>query len=123
MSRNLTSNEISLAKGIFQNSINYSNVKVHEDTYIFFQPNNTLMTPNGEIYAPKDVYKADYGVESSGFKCVFIHEMTHVWQYQNDILDPRGSGIGEFFRNWLNYKNAYFYTLADDKDLTDYYME
>jgi type VI secretion system secreted protein VgrG len=81
------------------------------------------MTPNGEIYAPKNVYKADYGVEDSRWKCLFVHEITHVWQYQNNILDPRGSGIGEFFRNWLNYNNAYYYTLDDAKDLTDYHME
>ena len=123
MSRSLTGNEISLAKEIFQTSINYSIVKVHEDTYTFFQPSDTLMTPNGEIYAPKDVYKTDYGVESGGWKCLFIHEMTHVWQYQNNILDPRGAGVKEFFRNWMNYANAYYYTLKDGSDLTDYHME
>ncbi len=123
MSRNLTGGEVTLVRSIFLQSVNCSSVKVHQGTYIFFQPDNTLMTPNGEIYAPKNTYKADYATESIEWQAIFIHEMTHVWQYQNNILDPRGSGIRELFRNRFSYGNAYFYTLTENKTLTDYYME
>ena len=123
MSRKLTVNEILMAKSMFLNSINYNKVKIHMDTYIFFQPSDVIMTPNGELYAPKLVFKVDYALESPAWKTLFIHEMSHVWQYQNNILDPEKSGVTEFFRNGFSYKRAYYYTLKENTILTDYYME
>lgn len=123
MSRKLTINEILMVKSMFLNSVNYSAVNVHLGSYIFFQPNDVIMTPNGEIYAPRPVFKVDYALENSARKTLFIHEMTHVWQYQNNILDPKNSGVAEFFRNAFVYKQAYHYILKEKTTLTDYYME
>ena len=57
--RSLTEGEIKLAKPIFKDSIDYSLVRVHDEKYIFFQPGNSGMTPNGEIYVD-GAYSADY---------------------------------------------------------------
>jgi len=48
--RLLTQGEIKLAEKVFKSSIDYSKVKIHNKKYIFFQPDNSGMTPNGEIY-------------------------------------------------------------------------
>lgn len=123
MSRSLTASETALAKEVFKDSLNYKRVKVHKGKYIFFQPENVLMTPNGEIYAPAKTYQADFSQAGLNWQELFIHEMTHVWQYQTGVLSPRFSGIFEFIKNGFDYQKAYSYVLASGKDLIDYGME
>lgn len=77
--RSLTSGEINMARTIFKDSIDYAKVKVHHGSYIIGQNKDTAMTPNGEMYFPAHTYEEDFSLGSQGF---FIHEMTHVWQYQ-----------------------------------------
>lgn len=48
--RALTAGEVVLAKRVFKDSIDYTKVKIHNKKYIVVQPNNSGMTPNGEIY-------------------------------------------------------------------------
>lgn len=72
------------ARRVFGNAINYALVKVHNGKYIFFQPNDTAMTPNGEIYFPQPVYKADYSTNVNDLSWI-IHELTHVWQHQQGV--------------------------------------
>jgi len=120
--RNLTAGEIALAKLIFKNSIDYTKVKVHNGKYIFFQPGNSGMTPNGEIYA-NGVYSNDYSRQSTLMKGFLLHEMVHVWQYQLNILNPVTSAIAENISHGFDYNRAYVYTLMEGKDLLDYGME
>lgn len=123
MSRSLTANETALAKEIFKDSLDYSQVKIHQSKYIFFQPENVLMTPNGEIYAPAKTYQADFSQAGLNWEELFVHEMTHVWQYQTGVLNPRFSGIFEFVKSGFSYQKAYSYVLESGKDLIDYGME
>ncbi len=91
--RKLTAGEIVAARSIFGTEINYSRVVVHRGKWIFFQPHDTAMTPNGEIYFPDGVYKADFSTNVDDTAWI-IHELTHVWQYQhgaNVILAAPGS--------------------------------
>ena len=120
--RILTIGEINLAKKVFKSSIDYVKVKVHDEKYIFFQPSNSGMTPNGEIYVD-GVYYADYSATGGSLQGFFIHEMAHVWQYQNNILDPISAAIGEAIRHGFNYGDAYKYTLDASKDLLAYKIE
>lgn len=113
--RSITSGEIAMATLIFKDAIDYSKVKVHCETYIPFQGENTAMTPNGEIYFHPKRFKDDFSQEANWLKHWFIHEMTHVWQYQLGYpVKARGA-----LRFGLNYQ----YDLADDKLLKDYNME
>ena len=57
---------------------------VHEDRAYFFQPSDTAITPNGEIYFPKESYKDDFSTNPSDMAWL-IHEMTHVWQKQQGM--------------------------------------
>jgi len=123
MNRGLTLNERALAETVFQNALNYERIRVHDDKYIFFQANNVLMTPNGEIYAPGTMYRKDYAAEELNFKELFIHELAHVWQYQIGVLNPKLSGLFEFVRNGFSYHKAYRYVLESGRDLIEYGME
>ena len=123
MNRGLTLNERALAETVFRNALDYERIRVHDDKYIFFQPNNIVMTPNGEIYAPGTMHRKDYAAEQLNFRELFVHELAHVWQYQTGVLNPRLSGIFEFVRNGFDYRKAYRYVLESKRDLIDYGME
>ena len=83
-SRPLREGEIRMAYKIFKNSIDYSQVRVHNEEFLPFglQPDNTAMTPNGELYFNPTRFKEDFSLADEGDKHWFIHEMVHVWQYQ-----------------------------------------
>ncbi|PTA70296.1 hypothetical protein C9412_18865 [Stenotrophomonas sp. Nf1] len=83
--RSLTFGEIEMARLVFGDSVDYSRVKVHNHGYwLFFgfQHKDTGVTPNGEMYFPKGIYRDDYSLDTLRLQAFFIHEMTHVWQYQ-----------------------------------------
>ena len=124
MGRNLTTGEIALAADIYQHSINYERVKIHHKKYFFLQPNNSGMTPNGEIYVAGDGYSADYSTSSEvESKAFFIHEMAHVWQTQNRILNVRLAALLAQFEHGFNYSRAYPYALRAGATLLDYNIE
>lgn len=123
MGRDLTVGEVWLSREIYGNSVNYSRVKVHHGRAMIFQADNSGMTPSGEIYMSGNAYYNDYSVENAGTQGFFIHEMGHVWQYQNRILDPVLAAIGEFFSHGFNYSRAYRYLLDANKTLIDYDIE
>lgn len=83
--RSLTFGEIEMARLVFGDSVDYSRVKVHNHGYwLFFgfQHKDTGVTPNGEKYFPKDIHLDDFSTDDLRSQQFFIHEMTHVWQYQ-----------------------------------------
>jgi len=123
MNRGLTINERALAETVFQETLDYERIRIHDDKYVFFQANNVLMTPNGEIYAPGTMYRTDYAAEELNYRELFIHELAHVWQYQIGVLSPRIAGLYEFLKNGFIYHRAYRYILESGRDLIDYGME
>ncbi|QIO07341.1 zinc protease [Acinetobacter shaoyimingii] len=87
--RNLTAGEIQMCQQIFKDSIDYSKVLLHRGILGF--ESEFAITPNGEIFFPvseydnvQDFSKSKVSGES---KCFFIHEMTHVWQYQQGLAN------------------------------------
>ncbi|WP_145929302.1 hypothetical protein [Chromobacterium vaccinii] len=93
--RELTSGEIALVKKLFGNAIDYSFVRIHKGKLIpGIQGNEVSMTPWGELYMPVDNYLDDFSTVSPvkyNFLHHFIHEMSHVWQYQRKARFTRGS--------------------------------
>ena len=124
MSRQLTQGEMKLAKDVFGSSIDLARVRIHDEKYIFFQPRNSGMTPNGEIYV-HGAYRADYSNADADLQAFFIHEMVHVWQHQTGVLKAGviGSAIMEMIGHVGDYAAAYSYSLDGAKDLTDYGLE
>jgi hypothetical protein len=137
-SRNLTTGEIALAKWVFKNHIDYSKVKIYFGNFLPNQDPYTFVTPNGNIYAPEDVYLEDYSVADLGSRKIFIHEMGHVWQYQSDTnvlvtggvihacayftdIDPYHYDIHEL----KAYKSTYMPNMLErlPKKLLDYNLE
>jgi hypothetical protein len=122
ISRKLTPGERLLVLQVYKSSVNSDLVRVHNKKYIGFQPNDVLMTPNGSIYAG-DAYKDDYSAHDLDSASLLIHEVAHVWQKQNHVLNPIWSAAGAFVRHGFDYDKAYDYTLDAARDLLSYKIE
>jgi hypothetical protein len=118
--RLLTDREIDLARTVFGDAIDYSIVKIFGA--IPGVAGAIGIAPNGNIYMI-GCYRADYAAENSHSRAHFIHEMTHVWQFQNKILNPVPAAIALNLKHKFNYLASYYYHLDETKDLTDYNME
>ena len=119
--RPLTDGEVALLRPIFRDGIDYANVRVIDNAFPLQQA-NVYMTPRGHIYAPGALYRKDFSKAGTGERMVFVHEMTHVWQFANG-MDLIAQGFVEFTRNQGAYEKAYPYELATGRDLTEYGME
>lgn len=118
--RNLTAGEIALAKLMFKDAIDYSKVKIVRGGLKGI-PDKTgnAMTPVGEIHLPSNEYDATKDFSSTldeVNKIWFMHEMTHVWQYQLgfDVITHGAIALAEGGYITLKGKtrpNAYLYDL------------
>ncbi len=120
--RPLTAGEIALATRVFGTSICYDKVGITATAFMPFQPKGTAMAPDGNLYM-YGCYHDDYAQQPPMTQAHFIHEMTHVWQKQNGVLDPIKSALKLNLAYRFNYNAAYFYTLDAARDLTSYNME
>lgn len=121
-SRKLTKGEITLAKTVFGDSIDYGDVRIHNGKFMFWHPKGTGMAPEGNLYM-YGCYSDDYAKGGAEERAHFIHEMAHVWQFQNRILDPVETAIELNLRHPFNYLAAYDYKMDGKKDLLAYNME
>lgn len=115
--RPLRGNEIRMVFPVFRESLDYSRPRVHNDEFLPFglQPNNTAMTPNGEMYFNPSRFKEDFALSTDSDKHWFMHEMVHIWQHQLGYPVMRRGAI----RIGLDYE----YELKPEKRLGDYNME
>jgi hypothetical protein len=120
--RDLTSGEIDMAKTVFQNAVKYSKVKVHHGGWwLFMGFQNTAVTPNGEMYYPENTgfYRDDFSkTDSHKDKALFMHEMTHVWQFQLGY-PVKKAGVTVTRRG----ADAYKYKLSPERAFAGYNME
>lgn len=88
--RPLTTGEIALARSMFGDAIDYTRTRVANRKWIFFQPRQVTMAPTGCIhFHPKGThYREDFATASLDLQGLFIHELVHVWQYQQGIFLP-----------------------------------
>jgi len=119
--RYLTAGEICYSRMIFKDAISYSRVKVYNREWrvlLGLQKNDTVMTPNGNIYYPEGMFREDFSIGGPGDEDLrlFMHEMAHVWQYQRGYF-VKWNGIRSF------NKSRYSYNLSEGKRLSDYNME
>lgn len=124
--RLLTEQEISAARSIFADSIDYSKVRIHNRGFfrilgLDFQTRRTAVTPNGSLYFRKEDYRSDFakgypdGDLDVSSLLWFMHEMTHVWQHQ--------LGYPVLLRGAVRLGLDYAYTLRERASLSDYNME
>ncbi|MDR5778913.1 Rhs element Vgr protein [Caballeronia sp. LZ065] len=115
--RPLTPGETGMAQLVFGDAIDYAAVRVHARAYLPFglQPPRTAMAPNGQLYFPRACFRDDFSCCDLGERMGFIHEMTHVWQFQ--------LGYPVRWRGAFRIGLSYAYRLAVGKRLADFNME
>lgn len=124
--RALTAGEIALAKTVFGDSIDYAAVRLHDKRILppLIQEREQAVAKGNDISFPRGAYSEDFSVEPDAKKqSVFIHEMTHVWQHQNHVVSTVKEAVKETLQHAFRYDRAYFHTLDEKKDLTDYGFE
>ena len=119
--RLLTSGELAVAGRIFDTAIDYQQVRIVHDKYVGRQPDTTVMTPQGVIFAPADTYQDDYSRQPS-HRSLFIHEMAHVWQHQCGV-DLISAAIDVYVEHEGDYDAGYAYALAPGLTLRDFNHE
>lgn len=82
--RPLTGGEITLARSIFGDAIDYAKVTIKRRKWFPFQPRKITMAPRGHIHFHPmgENYCEDFAQTNIFRQAHFIHEMTHVWQVQ-----------------------------------------
>jgi hypothetical protein len=121
--RPLTEGEIRLARSVFGDAIDYAKVHISDGRYSSLQSEDSaMMGLDGNIYMNK-AYTSDYSIAGAIWQGYFIHEMTHVWQYQNKVLHPLKEAVSLMLKHKFNYRAAYGFRLEEGKDLTQYGME
>ncbi len=80
----MTAGEVRLARGVFGDAIDYSNVTLRRRKWAFFQPPDVTMAPRGHLhFHPRSTnYCDDFSRASIMAQGLLIHELTHVWQTQ-----------------------------------------
>jgi hypothetical protein len=111
-SRDLSESELEIAQAIFGESIEYSRVRIEEGgilTWIY--PGVTL---GNTIAFPKGAYD-ELNLKD---QALLLHELTHVWQYQN-------SGLGYIPRALYEeiFTDAYVVHYDEAKSFADYDIE
>lgn len=122
--RSLTLGEIILCRSIFGDLIDYKQVKIMNQPYLPWQHTYVFMAPKGNIHSKDSIYRDDYSKENINFQAVFIHEMTHVLQYQRKINVLLQGAIlqSAYYLSFKNY-NPYKYQLIKDKSFWSYNIE
>ncbi|HEY0116143.1 MAG TPA: DUF4157 domain-containing protein [Allosphingosinicella sp.] len=114
-SRALTSGEIKLAREAFGDSLPYQKVRFvdgHGGNPIAraaFRNGNSAITLRRTIYFGPAYYLPDFAVAKPAAKGLFVHEMTHVWQYRRlwtlpffAIYGVQFAAVG--FKAWRMYE-------------------
>lgn len=122
--RALTHREITLASTVFGNLIDYQQVRIWNTPFLPWQPVGMFMAPTGAIFVNPENYSLDYAQESLIYQAVFIHEMTHILQYQQGLsVLLRGAILQTVYYLSLKCYNPYAYTLQKQKAFSDYNIE
>lgn len=100
--RSLTEEEIAAAREVFGDSIDYDAVRIKEgDAGLFSLPNDRPFVFGNTIYLKERAVLRDFSEGSEAYlaaKGLFIHEMMHVWQYQNGGSDYIAESLyGQYF--------------------------
>ncbi|MEW5559493.1 type IV secretion protein Rhs [Enterobacter asburiae] len=125
--RQLTLGEIALARTLFGESLIYSRIWIHRESYLPFnlQPVDIAMTPNGELWFREETYSHDFSLDDLIKKHRFMHEMVHAWQAQKGMF-VRTRGLFSRFADYcysLDKDNFLHYGLEQQASIaSDYWL-
>jgi hypothetical protein len=82
--RPLTPGEITLARSMFGDAIDYAPVRIRRRKFFPFHPRKVTMAPRGHLHFHPEAnhYCDDFAEAPLHHQAHFIHEMVHVWQAQ-----------------------------------------
>ncbi|AOA57788.1 hypothetical protein [Acinetobacter larvae] len=122
--RQLTHAERQLCQTVFGQLIDYDQVYIFKHRYLPWQSEDIFMAPNGNLYILDKHFKADYALEDIAYQAIFIHEMTHVYQYQQgkNVLFHGALLQIAYYISAKRY-NPYHYQLAQRKAFHNYNIE
>ena len=85
--RPLTAAERALAASVFGDALDPAPVTIRHAKFFMFQPAWITMAPDGHIWFHPNGggWSPDFAAEALSRRAHFIHEMTHVWQYQTGV--------------------------------------
>jgi len=79
--RGLTEGELRLAREVFGGAIAYSRMRIGGGGFGPF-----AVTVGSRLFLPRHLRPADFAAASPAMQALFIHELTHVWQFQTRPL-------------------------------------
>jgi hypothetical protein len=92
--RPLTNSEAQICQCVFGETLNPAFVRIKQQRWWPLQPRNIVMAPDGHLYFPPGCrsYCDDFASTSISLQAFFLHEMTHIWQYQcgTNLILARG---------------------------------
>lgn len=80
--RPLTAAESALARSIYGRGIDDTRVRIGCGTW-WLPPGHIAMAPRGYIHFPARACPADFAAADTAAQAWLVHELAHVWQYQN----------------------------------------
>jgi hypothetical protein len=127
--RPLTSEEIDFAEALFGDSMDYTEIAIANGSAlgVIVDGNTRAFVPDGQstIYFSNDAYSDDFSATDTSIfnKGTFVHELTHVFQNQNEI-DPGGVERAIALKeNGGDPGKLYDYILDPNKGFLDYNVE
>lgn len=122
--RHLTAGEIQLCRGVFGDLIDYSKASIMNHPFLPWQPNGILMAPMGRLHLKPADYVEDFSKQNIHAQAIFIHEMAHVYQYQQKLnVLYKGALLQSAYYLSLKYYNPYEYCLIATKPYLNYNIE
>ncbi|MCD4793594.1 MAG: hypothetical protein K8R54_10195 [Bacteroidales bacterium] len=119
MSRKLNNKEVQILKSLYFNEIDYEKVKLtNQHLFSHLLKKYSGIVFDNTIVFTKKSYKDDFSINTES-TALLVHEMCHVWQYQN--LNYRWIKAG--IEHIKFGKSTYKYNIADHKKLTDFRFE
>lgn len=90
LARPLTDGEKAMAVTLYGDAIDLTQVELRRRKWFPFQPRGVVMAPCGHIhFHPRtDVWSDDFSKDTLSLQGLLIHELCHVWQWQQGIFLP-----------------------------------
>jgi hypothetical protein len=119
MIRKLNTEELRILKSLYQNSLDFEKIKIsNEHIFSYLLKKYSAIVFDNTIIFSKQKYKDDFS-RTLGDMSLLVHEVCHVWQFQN--LNYRWFKAG--FEHIKYKSNTYKYKITDHKKLTDFRFE
>jgi len=81
--RGLTEGENGMLREVYGDSIDYDRVRINKDGFITGMMDRQGIVTGNTVNVSGDIYYDDFSTASVDMQAFLVHEVGHVWQYQN----------------------------------------